>query len=186
MAAGGELATAANTVPILCLLPSDGEQHAHPSDQRLRFKSGQSTIIFIRRSSIQTHHARLATTSTLLGDNVHAPRRQPPKSNGQVPSSSTPLPPEPAGHDPAANTQNTVFLPFSPSDAVHHQWPTDPATIQPSDPASTALPTTSVRPFLPDPASPSAAHDALHAPCVRRAAVRPPAHERARQPITPI
>ncbi|KAL5986989.1 hypothetical protein ACLOJK_015324 [Asimina triloba] len=68
MAADGELATAASTVPILCLLSSDGEQHAHPSDQWLRFKSGQSTIIFIRRSSIQTHHARPATASTLLAD----------------------------------------------------------------------------------------------------------------------
>ncbi|KAL6002497.1 hypothetical protein ACLOJK_034430 [Asimina triloba] len=121
MAAGGELATAASTIPILCLLPFDGEQHAHPSDQRLRFKSGQSTIIFI--------HPSRAT-----GDSVHAPSRQPPNSNGQVPSSSTPLPPEPVGHGPAANTQIVVFLPFSPSDAVQHQWPTDPAESQPSDP----------------------------------------------------
>ncbi|KAL6000444.1 hypothetical protein ACLOJK_024140, partial [Asimina triloba] len=45
MAAGGELATAASTIPVLCLLPSDGEQHAHPSNQRLRFRSGQSTTI---------------------------------------------------------------------------------------------------------------------------------------------
>ncbi|KAL6004687.1 hypothetical protein ACLOJK_005242 [Asimina triloba] len=82
MAVGGELATAASTIPILCLLPSDGEQHAHPSDQRLRFKSGQSTIIFIRRSSIQTHHAQLATASTLLADShliptarFHLPQR---------------------------------------------------------------------------------------------------------------
>ncbi|KAL6004099.1 hypothetical protein ACLOJK_004646 [Asimina triloba] len=61
MAAGGELATAASTVPILCLLPSDGEQHAHPSDQRLRFKSGQSTTILQPRS---VHRPWLPTVST--------------------------------------------------------------------------------------------------------------------------